>query len=55
MELRQRNEQFLHPLSEKRISEIEADFLDDRVEPLHLFRTVHVKKLTKDEAWNVIH
>ena len=50
LELHQRNEQFLHPLSNDEMKTIEKDFLNDRVEPLHLFRTVHVRELTKDEA-----
>lgn len=50
LELHQRNEQFLHPLSEAEMKAIEADFVDERTEPLTLFRTVHLKSLEKDEA-----
>jgi hypothetical protein len=50
LELRQRNEQFQQPLSEAEIDRIESDFLRDRTEPIELFRTVHLKALTKDQA-----
>jgi hypothetical protein len=50
LELRQRNEQFLHPLTENQMRLIEEDFLQDRVEPLNLFRTIHVRELSKDQA-----
>ena len=49
-ELRQRNEQFLHPLNETDIAKIEADFLNGRTEPLSLFRNVHLNSLEKAEA-----
>jgi len=50
LELRQRNEQFRWPLNETEIEKIETDFLQDRIEPIELFRTVHMKSLTKDQA-----
>jgi len=49
-ELRQRNEQFLHPLSEAEMKAIEGDFVNGRTKPLTLFRTVHLKSLEKEEA-----
>ena len=36
-ELRQRNEQFLHPLILAEFAEVERDFLQKRVEPIALF------------------
>lgn len=54
LELRQRNEQFLHPLNEDRMRAIEQDFLEDRTNPLTLFRGVHLESLTKDEAKRLI-
>ncbi|MBI2820069.1 MAG: hypothetical protein HYX73_08825 [Acidobacteria bacterium] len=36
-ELRQRNEQFLHPLTPAEINQLEEDFLQRRVEPISLF------------------
>ena len=50
LELHQRNEQFLHPLSDSEMKAIEGDFINDRTEPLNLFRTVHLKALEKEEA-----
>lgn len=49
-ELRQRNEQFLHPLNETEMKAIEGDFVNNRTEPLTLFRDVHLKSLEKEEA-----
>jgi hypothetical protein len=39
-ELRQRNEQFLHPLSEAEMNILEADFRAGRIEPVPLFPAV---------------
>jgi len=39
-ELRQRNEQFLHPLSEAEMKALEADFRSGRIEPVALFAAV---------------
>ena len=36
-ELRQRNEQFLHPLTAAEMQQLERDFLEQRVEPIPLF------------------
>lgn len=49
-ELRQRNEQFLHPLSDAEMKIIEEDFINGSMEPLTLFRAVHLKSLDKEEA-----
>jgi hypothetical protein len=49
-ELRQRNEQFLHPLGEAQMQAIEENFVNGRTEPITLFRNVHLRSLEKDEA-----
>ena len=38
-ELRQRNEQFLHPLTEAEMNQLEQDFRQRRIEPIPLFST----------------
>ena len=48
--LHQRNEQFLHPLRETELEAIEKDFVHGRIEPLTLFRNVHLSSMEKDEA-----
>lgn len=50
LELGQRNEQFLRPLNEKQMKKIESDFLNDRVKPVFLFRRIHLRHLSKEEA-----
>ncbi len=39
-ELRQRNEQFLHPLSAQEMAQMEDDFRHNRIEPIPLFSAV---------------
>ena len=39
-ELRQRNEQFLHPLSPAEMKQLEADFLGRKIAPISLFGAV---------------
>lgn len=54
LEITQRNEQFLHPLSDDEVKRIQEDFLQERIEPLYLFRRVHLKGLSKEEARQVV-
>lgn len=39
LEMWQRNEQYMHPLSDDELAAIEADFYAERLEPVDLFRT----------------
>jgi hypothetical protein len=39
-ESRQRNEQFLHPLNEAEMQQLEADFRAQRIEPIWFFNSL---------------
>lgn len=37
LEVRQRNEQFLHPLSEERVEQIRLSLMEDQIDPINIY------------------